>query len=85
MKYALVVLEDPNALNSKDLALWNFANSVQGAGVQDIGVEIINAGVYLCSLEHGLRGLNRLVSEAESRGFRSRTLFFEESPLWVIS
>lgn len=83
MKYALFVLEDPKALNSKDLVLWNFANSVQGAGVQDFGVEIINAGVYLCSLEHGLRGLNRLVSEAESRGFRSRTLFFEESPLWV--
>ena len=85
MKYALFILEDPDALNSKDLAFFNYANQVQGAGAKDFGIEIISAGAYLCSLENGLKGLNILVSEAESRGFRSRTLFFEKSPLWVIS
>ena len=85
MKYALLILEDPKALHSKDLALWNFANNVQEAGVQGQGVEMLNAGVFLCSLEHGLNGLNRLVSESEARKFRSRTLFFDQEPSWIIS
>jgi len=85
MKHALFILEDPKALDSKDLALWNFANNVQEQGAQNLGVEIVNAGSYICSLEHGLNGLNLLLSIAQDRGFHSRTLFFDQDPAWVTS
>lgn len=85
MKYALFILEGPKELDANDLTLTNFASSVVKAGVQSQGVEVLNASVFLCALEHGLNGLNRLFSEAEVYGLRSRTLFFDQDPSWVIS
>lgn len=79
MKYALL----PRACDSRDTALLNLANNVKADGGQELGVRTLNAGAYLCSLEHGLRGLNLVLSIAEERKFASHTLFFDHEPSWV--
>ncbi len=85
MKYALLILEDSKSLDSRALDLLNFANNVKEVVGNNQGVECLNVGSYLCSLEHGLHGLTQLVSVAESRELQSRTLFFDSDPSWVIS
>lgn len=85
MKYALFIVEDPEALNSKNLSLYNFANSAQGGLQKSWNIEMLNAGVYLCDLSHGLHGLTLLDSLAKDYGLHSRTLFFDPDPSWVLS
>jgi len=82
MEFALVLLNNPN-IDSKDLTFFNYVNKVAGQGIQQMGVEIVNPGAYLCSLANGLGGLNCLINEAQSRGIPFRTLLFEQAPSWL--
>jgi len=85
MKYALFIVEDPEALNSKKLSLYNFANKTQCALQKSHNIEVLNSGVYLCDLSHGLHGLTLLDSIAKDYELHSRTLFFDHDPSWVLS
>lgn len=85
MKYALLILEDPKGEFSRKSTLRNCVNQVVEATKETQQVQVLNEGALLFPLEHGLHALSRCVSEAKSRELRSRTLFFDQEPSWIIS
>ena len=86
MKYALVIVEIPsdNSLQVEN-TLNNFLLTVEEKVLATAKVDRLNAGSFLLDLSDGLAGLTGLVAAAKDRGYKSRTLFFENKPQWVIS
>ena len=85
MKYALVILEASARDKASKAAVGNNISQVLEATKGTQQVQILNEGALLFPLEHGLHALSYCISDAKGRGLRSRTLFFDQEPSWVIS
>lgn len=86
MKYALMILEDPNKAESLDTqALRNFAAKVLGEAEGISKDAMLNPGAFLLPLQNGLFGLTVLLAEAKGHGLRVHTLFFDEKPAFIVT
>ena len=77
MKYALVIVE-ASFSNEEIQSLLSYARSVEQLLPRITGVAMLNAGVYLCTLEHGLSGLFLILNQAYERNIPVRVLFSEK-------
>lgn len=85
MKYALVIIEVDGDMLSSAQSLANFADMLEHTGTKSPQIERLNIGSYLAPLDHGLTALSRIVSEASRHKYRTRTLFFDQSPSFILS
>lgn len=86
MKYALLIVEVPADDSSQAAStLRNFLVTVQGKLKPSGPSQMLNAGAYLCDLSHGLTELTGLAAAAKDRAYKTRTLFFDQIPSWVIT
>ena len=76
MKYALVIAKTSS--DEEDKAVTSYGYDIEHAKLQTLGVSKINTGVHLCSLEHGLFGLLRILTEAKGRNIHVQVLFSEK-------
>jgi len=86
MKYALFIAEKPS--ESEDTKSWDsfvaFAkDSIEKDQRQTTAPVLLNEGTYLFDLNNGLHSLTILVGHAQRNHISSRTLFFDQYPLWV--
>jgi hypothetical protein len=85
MKYALVIVESSSVEGPNTQALRDLAAVATGERIQISKAAMLNPGAYLLPLQNGLHGLSALVTEAKDHKLRTRTLFFDQEPAFVIS
>lgn len=84
MKYALFVAEKPNIESVDKRTDWgNFLGYVVQTLTQTKGNQMLNEGTVWMSLDGGLHDLSILVQRAKDLHISSRTLFFDQEPLWI--
>jgi hypothetical protein len=85
MKFALVIVESPSAEGVDTQALRNLAATALGETMRIPKEAMLNPGVFLLPLQNGLHALSALVAEAKDRKLRTRTLFFDQEPAFVVT
>jgi len=86
MKYALIIAEIAQDLpHDKQQALKNYEGYCIDMSVNNESVTMLNPYTYLFELAGGLLPLSRCITQAESWNITTRTLFFDQEPLWIIS
>jgi hypothetical protein len=86
MSYALFIIELPtNDPRQLQVDYINLMQDVRRRTNKAAIAETLSTGVYLLNLENGLHDLAALVAAVEDRGYRSRTLFFDQAPSFVIT
>lgn len=87
VKFALFIAEKPipGAAPSAASDWINFQGFAANTVQMHPEIQRLSEGVYLCSLDGGLTPLSTLDSLATKWRIRSRTLFFESDPPFVVS
>ena len=86
MKYALFIAEEDKVKSVSNKKDWStFVLYAEQTTGEYKSISRLNEGSFLCKLSGGLGCLSRLVIHADDNHIRSRTLFFDEEPSWVIS
>lgn len=85
MKCALMIIEDTGGPLLNRAAVRDFVNDIAALKLQTAQVERLNEGTYIVRLENGLTALKNLLHQAEHRSLRTRTLFFDQEPPFVIT
>jgi hypothetical protein len=84
MKYTLFIAEKPATVSHAQETNWiNFLGYVAQILGNDLKNVYLSEGIYLLPLESGLHKIGLLVHHAKDLGFQSRTLFFDQEPLWI--